>query len=257
MEKHDAQGSGSSAWMRFAPLAVIALLLAGAWETGLLEYFSLSSFLRNREWLAGLVEANFVLSLAAYMLVYAGLVAISFPGASLLTITAGFLFGGLAGGIATVAAATAGASAVFLAARSSLGPVLENRASGFLARFAEGFREDAFSYLLSLRLMPVFPFWVVNIAPGLLNMKLRPYVLATFLGIIPGTLAFAFVGAGLGSVIDAQEAANPGCAAAGTCTIDVSSLVTPQLLAAFAALGLVALLPAIVHRIRGARASGK
>jgi uncharacterized membrane protein YdjX (TVP38/TMEM64 family) len=127
--------------------------------------------------------------------------------------------------------------------------MLERRADSFLSRMAEGFRQDAFSYLLSLRLAPMFPFWVVNIVPAILNMPLRQYVLATFLGIIPGGFAFAFIGSGLGSVIEAQERAQPGCAAAGNCSIDPNSLVTPQLLWAMAGLALLALVPVAAKRI--------
>lgn len=253
-EAHDPmtgheKGRQSLSWRRFLPPVILVLLLVAAWRTGVLDQFSLSGFIRHREWLAGFVDANFLAALAIYFAIYAALVAISFPGASLLTLASGFLFGGLAGGTVTVFAATAGATAVFLVARSSFGKLLEARAQGFAAKLAEGFREDAFLYLLSLRLTPIFPFWVVNIVPALLGMRAAPYALATFLGIIPGTFAFAFVGAGLGSVIDAQERPDPGCAAAGTCAIDVSGLLTPQIIAAFAAFGLVALMPPVLRRL--------
>ena len=229
------------------PLGLVGLLLI-AWSAGLAEHVSLAGFIRHREELAGLVAANFPLALAAYMLLYAALVTISFPGASLLTVAGGFLFGGLIAGTATVLAASIGAILVFLAARTSLADLFNRRAGGFVARFAEGFRGDAFAYLLSLRLTPVFPFWVVNIVPGLLNVRLAPYAAATLIGIVPGTLAYAFVGAGLDSVIAAQELADPGCAAAGTCSIDPSRLVTPQILMAMVALGLVSLLPPLLRR---------
>jgi uncharacterized membrane protein YdjX (TVP38/TMEM64 family) len=235
------QASGTA--RRLLPAFAILALLAVAYWSGWFEHFSLSSIIRHREWLATLVDGHTASSIAIYLVLYAALVAISFPGASLLTIAAGMLFGGLLGGALTVAAATAGAVIIFLVARSSVGDFLEKRASGFVARLADGFRQDAFSYLLSLRLTPIFPFWVVNIVPAMLNMRLDHYALATFIGIIPGTFAYAFVGAGLSSVIAAQEAANPGCAQAGTCSINPQALVTPQLLLAMAALGIAALIP--------------
>lgn len=105
-----------------------------------------------------------------------------------------------------------------------------------------------------LRLAPIFPFWLVNIAPALFDMRLRPYVVATFVGILPGTYAYAFIGTGLDSVIAAQEAANPGCAAAGTCHIEVSALVTGELVAAFVALAVAALVPVAVRRLRARKA---
>ncbi len=209
------------------PLAVIALL-AAAWQTGLLKAVSLSSIIMHHEMLASYVAENRLLA---------------------LSLAAGFLFGAVTGALASIAGATAGAVIIFLIARGSLGGMLERRADSFLSRMAEGFRQDAFSYLLSLRLAPVFPFWVVNIVPAILNMPLRQYVLATFLGIIPGGFAFAFIGSGLGSVIEAQERAQPGCAAAGNCSIDPNSLVTPQLLWALAGLALLALVPVAAKRI--------
>ena len=238
---------------KFLPALVVAGLLALAWWLGWFDFVSLSSLISHREALAGEVAANYPLALAVYFLVYALLVAVSFPGASLLTILGGFLFGGLVGGAVTVLAATFGAAIIFIIARSSFGDLFQRRAGPFVARMIDGFHRDAFHYLLFLRLVPIFPFWVVNIVPGLVNMRLAPYVAATLMGIIPGTFAYAFIGAGLDSVIAAQEAANPDCAAAGNCRIDPSALVTNQLLIAMAALAVAALLPVIIKKWKGAR----
>ena len=120
-----------------------------------------------------------------------------------------------------------------------------------------GFKEDQFLYLLSLRFTPVFPFWVVNIVPALLNMKVLPYAAATFLGIIPGTFAYAYIGSGLDSIIDAQQQANPGCAADGSCKIDLSALITGELLFAMAALGAVSLAPVLVKKFNAKKATNK
>lgn len=192
-----------------------------------------------------------VLTPLIYFVVYTLAVALSFPGASLLTIAGGFLFGWFFGGLLTVVAATIGAALLFIAAKTSVGATLKERAGPFLDKMSEGFRKNAFSYLLFLRLTPVFPFWLVNIAPALFHVPLTTYLIATFVGIIPGTFAYAFVGAGLDSVILAQEQANPGCSAAGTCEVEISALITPELIWAFAALGLVALIPPVIQRFRG------
>jgi uncharacterized membrane protein YdjX (TVP38/TMEM64 family) len=165
----------------------------------------------------------------------------------------GFLFGWVMGGSLTAVAATAGAAVIFLAARTSIGSALRERAGPLVNRMARGFREDAFNYLLFLRLAPVFPFWLVNIAPALFDMRLRPYVVATFVGILPGTYAYAFIGSGLDSVVAAQEAADPGCAAAGTCTVEVSALVTRELVLSFVALAVAALIPVLVRKLRNRR----
>lgn len=248
-----AAASPSPAWRRWAAPAIVALLLAGAWLGGLFDFFSLSSLIMHRETLHAFVTSNLLLGLLGYVAVYAGLVAVSFPGASLLTIMAGFLFGGLIGGLATVIAATLGAAIIFEIARTSLGKAMEARTGRFMERMRAGFREDGFFYLLTLRLTPVFPFWVINIVPAFLGMRLWPYVLATFIGIIPGTLAYSYIGSGLDSVILAQEAANPGCAANGTCSIDLGALITTDVLIAMAGLGLISLLPVIIRRLRKAR----
>jgi uncharacterized membrane protein YdjX (TVP38/TMEM64 family) len=231
------------------PLLVIAAFVV-AWASGLLDLFSLSNAIMHRRQLLALITGNFALALASYMLFYAALVTISFPGASLLTVAAGFLFGGPAGAAATVIAATGGAAGIFLIARTSLGEPFARRAGPIVTTMVEGFNRNAFSYLLSLRLAPIFPFWVINIAPALFNMAFLPYVVATFIGIIPGTFAYAYIGAGLGSVISAQEQANPGCADAGACRIDPSELVTPQILLALSALALAALLPVLLRQMR-------
>lgn len=239
----------------WAPLAVVAAILAFVWSMGWFDYFSLSSIIMHREALAGFVASNLIIGILGFIILYAGLVAISFPGASLLTILSGFLFGGLLGGIMTVFAATLGASIIFLIARSSFGKVMEKKAGGFVKKMADGFRENAFQYLLSLRLTPLFPFWVMNIVPAILNMSLIPYIVATFVGIIPGTLAFAYIGAGLDSIIAAQETANPGCAAAGTCEIELSALVTTEIIIAMVALAAVSLLPVVLKKIKANKAA--
>ncbi len=243
-----APASNLKKWL---PLGVIAAVLGIAWLAGWFEYLSLSSLIQHREALGALVESNFILSLLGYVVFYAGLVAISFPGASLLTIAAGFLFGGWIGGIATVFAATLGAVAIFEIARTSFGEAMGKRTGKFVEKMRNGFQENAFSYLLTLRLTPIFPFWVMNIVPALLNMKMVPYAVATFLGIIPGTIAYAFIGAGLDSVIMAQEAANPGCAANGTCQINPGSLITTEVIIAMVGLGIISLMPVIIKKIRG------
>lgn len=241
---------------RFGPLIVIAGAMAAAFAFGLNDHLSLSGLIQQREMLAGFINENFLLSVLGFGAVYALAVALSFPAASLLTIAAGFLFGWLFGGLTVVVAATIGATALFMAARTAFGQAIAEKAGPTLKKLLEGFKKDGFNYLLFLRLTPIFPFTLVNIAPALANLPLRSYVLATFFGIAPGTFAYAFVGSGLDSVIMAQEAANPGCAAAGTCSIDLASLVTTEIILAFAALGTVALIPPVMKAIR-ARRTGK
>ncbi|AXS39227.1 TVP38/TMEM64 family protein [Breoghania sp. L-A4] len=236
---------------RWGVAGVIVALMAIGYALGWHDYISMSALIMHRDLLIAFVSAHFALSIVVYCALYVVLVALSFPGASLMTIAGGFLFGWFIGGSLTAVAATIGASVIFLAARTSLGASLKERAGPFMARLSGGFRENAFSYLLFLRLTPVFPFWLVNIAPAIFHVPLRTYAIATFFGIIPGTYAYSFIGAGLDSVIAAQERANPGCASAGTCTIDPSALVTRELIVAFALLGVVSLLPIVLKKLRG------
>ncbi len=243
-----------SALRRYGPLALLAIAAALVYASGLHEALSLDRLIREHEALKAAVAEDAAFALLGFVGVYVATVALSIPGASLLTILGGFLFGWLVGGLVTVVAATAGATVIFLVARSAIGAPLRSRAGPFLTRLSDGFREDAMSYLLFLRLVPLFPFWLVNIAPAIFDVPLRTYLIASFVGMIPGTFAYTLVGAGLTSLIEAQERADPGCAARGTCQIDPSALLTPTMIAAFVALGLVSLVPVAVKRIRRARA---
>ncbi len=245
-------------WLRrLLPLIVLAaaagLILSQGWH----NLISFQQLALNQQALQAWISQNLIGALAVYMAIYVIVVALSLPGGAVLTVAGGLLFGWLLGGAVTVIAATLGATAIFLIARSSLGEPLAARAGPWLGKFRTGFQESALSYLLFLRLVPVFPFWVVNLAPALLGVSLRQYVIATALGIIPGTFAFAFTGAGLDSVLAAQREAYQACQAAReagdpACTFqfDAGTLITPELLIAFAALGIVALIPAIVKKLR-------
>jgi uncharacterized membrane protein YdjX (TVP38/TMEM64 family) len=168
--------------------------------------------------------------------------------------TAGILFGAVLGGAASVVGATIGAICIFLIAKSAVGDYLVRRAGPLAQKLAQGFRADAFSYLLFLRLVPIFPFWIVNLVPALVGVKLATFAAATALGVIPATFVFAFVGQGLDSVIAAQQAAYQSCLAAARpdCRLvfHINTALTPELLAALAALGVLALVPVLVRRLR-------
>ena len=241
---------------RLAPLVVLLALGGFAIAMGWHNYLTFDALVANREALAAFVAANRPLALATYMAVYVVAVALSLPGGAILTITGGFLFGWIAGGLAVVVAATVGASILFLIAKSALGEPRAERAGPWLDKLRKGFQEDALNYLLFLRLVPAFPFWLVNLAPALLGVRLSTFAIGTFFGIIPGTFTFAFLGAGLDSVIDAQIAANRECLETGAdCDFrfDPSALVTKEILIAFVALGVFALLPVFIKKLRARR----
>ena len=249
---------------RFLPLIILAAVMALAFAMGWHKYLSFKTIGVNYDYLKTLIADHFVLALAAYMAIYIAAVALSAPGGLIMTLAGGLLFGWKVGIPATVLSATIGASILFLIAKSSFGETLAAKAGPALEKFRAGFKENALSYLLFLRLVPIFPFVLVNIAPALLGVPFRTYVLGTFLGIIPGTSAFSVAGAGLGSVVEAQNKVYQGCLAAkpdnpdAACpyTIDTSALLTKELLAAFVLLGVVALIPVAMKYLRGRNAQG-
>lgn len=195
--------SGSSPLRRLLPLVVLAAGFAAFFALGLHRTLTLSELAARRADLTAFVAAQGGLAELAYVGVYALAVAFSVPGGTVLTLAGGFLFGTVWGGAYAVTGATLGAVAVFLAARSALGGALRRKAKPWIGRLEEGFREHAFSYMLFLRLVPLFPFWLVNLVPAFLGVPVGVYALATLVGIVPGALVYASVGNGLGAVLDA------------------------------------------------------
>jgi uncharacterized membrane protein YdjX (TVP38/TMEM64 family) len=247
--------AGTSAWpVRLGILVGFLALVAVAYATGWHRQLSLETLVRHRAMIDGFIDAYYAGALAIYIGVYLATIALSIPTALLLTVIGGVLFGPVIGPLAAIAGATAGATIVFAVARSALGESLVRRAGPLAAKLADGFRADAFSYLLFLRLTPIFPFWLVNLAPALFGIGARTFILATLLGVAPGAFAYGFVGAGLDSVIGAQEAAYRNCLAASRldCRLnfELRDAVTPELLAAFAGLGVIALIPVTVRWLR-------
>ena len=226
---------------RFWPLGLLVLGLILFFAFGLNRYATLDTLRDNREALGQWVAAHKALALLIYIAAYAAMVAFSLPGALVATLTGGFLFGTLLGGTATVFAATIGATILFIAAKTAFGDLLRAKAGSAIKRMEEGFRENAFSYLLVLRLVPLFPFFLVNLAPAFLGVKLRTFIIATFIGIIPGTFVFASLGNGLGAVFDAGR------------TPDLGLIKEPQVILPLLALAALALVPVLYRRLRRTR----
>jgi len=215
-------------------LLPILVLVAGAVAFLALDldrYVTFEALREHRHELLRFVAANAVLAALAYMAIYAVSTALSLPGGLVLTIAGGFLFGQWLGTGLVVVAATAGAVGIFLAARHAFADLLRAKAGPFLKTMERGFRENALSYLLVLRLVPLFPFFIVNLVPAFLGVPLGTYALGTLLGIIPGTFVFATVGAGLGSIFDAGQ------------EFSATGILTPQIVTALVGLGVLALLP--------------
>jgi uncharacterized membrane protein YdjX (TVP38/TMEM64 family) len=230
--------SRSSAIRRLAPLAVLLAAIGAFFALGLHDYLSFETLRQHREQLLVLVAQHPFLAPLAFMAVYAAVIALSVPGGAILTIAGGFLFGILAGTSYVVVAATLGATIVFLIARTALGDALRAKAGPRIRRMEEGFRQDALSYLLVLRLIPIFPFWLVNIVPAFLGVPVRTYVLGTLIGIIPGGFVYASVGNGLGAVFDAGQ------------TPDLGIVFEPAILLPIVGLAILALLPIAYRKFK-------
>ena len=218
------------------PLFVLIIVLALFFAFDLGQFLSFEAMAEHRASLLGWVDGHAILAPLTYLLLYIAVVTFSLPGGLVMTVSGGFLFGFIAGGIYAVVGATVGATALFLIAKTSLGDYLLEKAGSTVQKMQRGFADNALSYLFMLRLIPIFPFFLVNLAPAFLGVTLRIYLVATFFGIMPATFIYALAGSGLGSVLDQGK------------DITVSGIFTPEIIAAFSGLVLLALLPVAYKR---------
>ncbi len=227
-------------WTRLLPALLIIAAIAAAYASGVHRSLSWAALAEQQAALLAMVGARPLVMAAGYIGAYALAVALSLPGAVVLTVAGGLLFGTIAGAALAVIGATLGAVLVFLAARSALGPLLAARAGPLLERLRPRLQRDGFSYMLVLRLVPAFPFFAVNLVAALAGMPLGVYTLATLIGIIPGTTVFASIGAGISGVL----------AAGGT--PDVGIIFSWQVLLPLLGLAALSLLPILLRRTRNA-----
>ncbi len=223
-------------WIKLAILAAFVSGIAAFFLLGGQKYLSLDTIKQNRDALLALTREHYVLAIIATFFIYTVSTALSFPGGIVLSLMTGFLFGRWVGTGIIVCAATLGAALVFLAARYLFADWAKARMGSFGEKINQGFSENALSYLLFLRLVPLFPFWLVNLAPAFTNMKLPTYILGTALGIIPGSFVFANLGQSLGSLNS------------------LSDLLSNDVKIAFGLLGLFALLPVLIKKFRSKKA---
>jgi uncharacterized membrane protein YdjX (TVP38/TMEM64 family) len=231
-------------WLGKLPFLVI-LLVAVAGALFLRDHLGFEALAANREALLAFRDAHYPATALAFVLAYIAIVAFSLPGGTVATLTGGFLFGLFPGVLFNVVGATLGAIAIFLAARSSFGDRFAarlNQGGGATARLMAGIRENEWSVLFLMRLVPAVPFVLANLIPAFTGTSLATYAATTFLGIIPGALVFTSVGAGLGEVF----------ATGGT--PDLGILFTPPVLLPILGLAALAALPIVVKAIRRARA---
>ena len=219
---------------------VILLLFAAAigafFYFDLGRYLSLEALKSNRDALLAFTDQHFAWAVALYVAIYCVVVAVSLPGAVILTLAGGFMFGSVLGTVLVNLGATTGSTLAFLAARYLFRDWVEQKFGDRLGPIQEGFAKNAFSYLLTLRLIPLFPFFLVNLVAGLTRVSLGTYVTATAIGIIPGSFVFAYAGRQLGTINSLKD------------------IASPNVLLAFALLGLLALVPVVYQKVTAKRA---
>jgi uncharacterized membrane protein YdjX (TVP38/TMEM64 family) len=251
--------SGVQRLKRWAPLALLLVLTGAAFMLGLHRHLTFENLVQRRDALHLWTDHHKLSALLIYIALYWAVVALSLPGAGFITIAGGLLFGVWIGAPATIVAATLGATTLFLVARSSLGAALAERAGPWLTRLSAGFEREGLSYMLFLRLVP-FPFFIVNLVPAVIGVPLRTFVVGTFLGIIPATFAFSYLGETLDRIIVHAQAAYDACVAekgAGACQlmVKIESLPIKHILIALTLLGLLALIPPLAKRWRARHAT--
>lgn len=215
---------------RMVIAAVIAVAIGAFLYFELGQYLSLDALKQNRDQLLAFTESNYAASVAIFILTYIVVTGLSLPGAVILTLAGGFVFGGVIGTLFVNLGATTGATLAFLAARYLLRDWVEQKFGRWIEPVQQGFAKNAFSYLLTLRLIPLFPFFVVNLVSGLTRVKVGTYVAATAIGIIPGSFVYAYAGRQLGTINSLKE------------------IASPNVIGAFVLLGLLALAPIVYKK---------
>ncbi|PHY18857.1 TVP38/TMEM64 family protein [Caulobacter sp. BP25] len=226
---------------RFGPLALIVILFVVAIASGLADHISLEELRARGSALQAFAREKPLLCAAVYLAIYVSSVAISLPGALILSLTGGFLFGPIGGGFAAVSGATGGSTITYLVFRTAFGDMLRKKPTAFLSKLEAGFKGDAFNYLLTLRLIPAFPLLLVNVAAGVMNIRVGVFMLASVLGMIPSSFVYAGIGAGLGHIF----------AKNGPVTLE--TLFSPRIYLPIIGMGVLAFLPPLWRHWRKGR----
>ena len=226
---------------RLLPVVVLVGGLIAFFAFDFDRYISLDALKENRDMLADWVREAGIFAFIVYVLIYVVVTAFSIPGGAIMTIAGGFLFGPWLGGALTVVGATLGACILFLAARYALADLFRRRAGSAIRKMEDGFRENALSYMLFLRLLPAFPFFLVNLVPAFLGVRLKTYFIGTLIGIIPGSLVYASLGDGFSAIVEKGG------------EIDLGIIFEPRFLLPIVGLAVLAVIPVIYKRIKSRR----
>ena len=230
--------------LRFGPALLVLLVIAVLLRSGLVGRLSIEGLKASRGALLAFVHAHPAESLLVYVAIYVATVALSLPTALILTLTGGFLFGPWLGGTAGAVSCTLGAVIIFLISRLTVGDAVEAKTGPRVRALAEEIKKDAFFYILTLRLIPVMPFWLTNVAAGLIAIRTTTFAAATLIGIWPVSVIYAGVGSGLGSLFESGQ------------PLSVHALITPKVLLPLAGLAVLSVLPIVYQRWRGRRGQG-
>ncbi|XDA98861.1 TVP38/TMEM64 family protein [Sulfitobacter sp. LCG007] len=237
----------ADAMRRNLPLILIAIA-AGLGFLLLRDTLDFETLRNHRDELLDYRDAHYVLTALAYVALYTVIVGLSLPGATVSTLTGGFLFGTAMGAFLSVVGATLGATVIFLAARHGPGERLRRRmdaSDGAVRRIKRGLDENQWSMLFFIRLAPLVPFFVANLIPAFLGVPLRRFAISTFFGIIPGALVYASVGAGLGAVFESGGTPDPGL------------ILEPRILVPLLALAALSLLPVLIRSLPDRKETGQ
>jgi uncharacterized membrane protein YdjX (TVP38/TMEM64 family) len=211
---------------------ILIVIFAAIRISGLNQYLTLEKLQEQKDILQNYVDGNYLLAVILFMLIYAVSVAFSIPGATILTLTGGLVFGTVLGAIFVNVGATTGAIGVFIFARYLLGEKLQLKYKDKLAKFNKEIEINGFSYLLTLRFIPLFPFWMINLFAGLTKIPLKTYAWTTAVGIFPGSLVYTYTGNQLNTIRSLKD------------------IFSWNILLAFILLGLLALIPTIINHIK-------
>jgi uncharacterized membrane protein YdjX (TVP38/TMEM64 family) len=229
----------SAVWKKVLILAIFAVAVAAFFYFDLKRFLTLEELKANRDSLLAFTESNYAAAVGLYIVSYAVVTGASLPGAVILTLAGGFLFGSVLATVYVNLGATTGATLAFLAARYLLRDWVESKFGSRLGAIQEGFRQNAFSYLMTLRLVPLFPFFLVNLVSGLTHVSAATYVAATSMGIIPGSFVYAYAGRQLGTLNSLAE------------------IASPRVLLAFTLLGVLALVPVLYRKMSAGKSTAQ
>jgi uncharacterized membrane protein YdjX (TVP38/TMEM64 family) len=223
---------------KWIPLVLIVCVSITAWLFDLHHYFNFTTLKNHQKFLEDFIAKHFIISIILFSATYVTVVALSLPAATFMTLVGGFFFGQWIGTGAVVVSATVGACFLFLSARMASADLLLKKMGGFASRMQAGFQENAFSYLLTLRFIPLFPFVAVNVAAAFFQIPLKTFILGTFLGIIPGSFVYVSMGVALREVIHTPD-------------FSPKMVLEPKIFMAFMGLGALSLLPVLYKRFKG------